>query len=56
VLQVTDATLWNACDNWYTGSTVPGKPQVFMPYVDWVGFIAICKDVVRDNYKGFTLN
>lgn len=56
VLQVADATLWNACDNWYTGSNVPGKPRVFMPYVDWVGYVEICKDVVRDNYKGFTLS
>jgi len=56
VQKAADATLWNACDNWYVGANVPGKPRVFMPYVDWVGYVAICKDVVTNSYKGFSLN
>ena len=40
VQTAANATLWNACDNWYLGANVPGKPRVFMPYVDWVGYVA----------------
>jgi cyclohexanone monooxygenase len=55
VQTAANATLWNACDNWYQGANIPGKPRVFMPYVDWVGYVAICKDVVKNSYKGFAL-
>lgn len=51
----TNATLGNACDNWYQGSNVPGKPRVFMPYVDWVGYVAKCREVVNNAYEGFSL-
>ncbi len=58
LIQVRDAadqTLWNACDNWYQGSNIPGKPRVFMPYVDWPGYLAKCEEVVENGYEGFAL-
>ena len=55
VQTAANATLWNACDNWYLGANVPGKPRVFMPYVDWVGYVAKCNEVVKNSYEGFAL-
>ncbi|MBI3245337.1 MAG: NAD(P)/FAD-dependent oxidoreductase [Deltaproteobacteria bacterium] len=55
VQTAANATLWNACDNWYQGANVPGKPRVFMPYVDWVGYVAKCNEVVANAYEGFSL-
>ncbi len=55
VQNAANATLWNACDNWYVGANVPGKPRVFMPYVDWVGYVAKCEEVVKNAYEGFAL-
>jgi cyclohexanone monooxygenase len=55
VQTAADATLWPSCDNWYLGANVPGKPRVFMPYVDWVGYVAKCNEVVKNSYEGFSL-
>jgi cation diffusion facilitator CzcD-associated flavoprotein CzcO len=55
VQTAANATLWTACDNWYLGANVPGKPRVFMPYVDWVGYVAKCEEVVNNAYEGFSL-
>ena len=55
VQTAANATLWTACDNWYLGANVPGKPRVFMPYVDWVGYVAKCNEVVKNSYEGFAL-
>ena len=55
VQTAAEGTLWPACDNWYLGANVPGKPRVFMPYVDWVGYVAKCEDVVAKGYEGFSL-
>jgi len=55
VQTAANATLWNACDNWYQGANIPGKPRVFMPYVDWVGYVAKCNEVVKNSYEGFAL-
>jgi cyclohexanone monooxygenase len=55
VQTAANATLWTACDNWYLGANVPGKPRVFMPYVDWVGYVAKCEEVVSNAYEGFSL-
>ena len=56
VQELANQTLWNACDNWYQGANIPGKPRVFMPYVDWVDYVAQCEQVVQDSYRGFTLS
>ena len=49
-------TLFTACDNWYQGTNIPGKPRGFVPYVDWPGYVEICEAMVEDAYSGFTFN
>ena len=48
-------TLLPQTDSWYMGANVPGKPRVFMPYVDWVGYVKKCEEVVKNEYEGFSL-
>ena len=55
VTQLAGTTLWTACDNWYQGANIPGKPRVFMPYVDWPGYVDKCKEIVKNSYEGFAL-
>ena len=55
VRMLAERTLWGACDNWYVGANVPGKPRVFAIYVDWVSYREACEDVVADNYRGFAI-
>ena len=59
--QVNEAaakTLYHhARTSWYTGSNVPGKPQVFMIYTGGLDrFRQICDEVAADDYRGFTLS
>jgi cyclohexanone monooxygenase len=50
-------TLYPGVASWYMGANVPGKPQVFMPFVGGVGvYRGLCDDVTRDNYRGFTFS
>lgn len=57
VNDVADATLYPLADTWYTGSNVPGKPRVFMPYVGgYHTYKAICEEVAKDNYRGFMVS
>ena len=56
VQSLADRTLWGACDNWYVGANVPGKPRVFPIYVDWVSYMAKCEEVVANDYEGFALS
>ena len=56
IQELANQTLWNACDNWYQGANIPGKPRVFMPYVDWVDYVEKCEQVVKNSYQGFTLS
>ena len=46
-------TLYGACDNWYAGANVPGKPRVFMLYVDWPSYMRKCEAVAAADYAGF---
>ena len=49
-------TLFTKGNSWYLGANVPGKPRVFMPFVD--GFCVyeqICNDIAADGYTGFHL-
>lgn len=56
VQALADRTLWGACDNWYVGANVPGKPRVFPLYVDWVSYMQKCEEVVANGYEGFSLS
>ncbi len=56
VNEVADGTLYPLADSWYSGSNIPGKPRVFMPYVGGIAaYSAICRDVVASGYRGFAL-
>ena len=49
-------TLYPHANSWYLGANVPGKPRVFMPYVDGFSiYEAACKEIAADGYRGFHL-
>ena len=37
VNEVAHTTLYPQANSWYMGANVPGKPQIFMPYIGGVG-------------------
>ena len=50
---VADATLYTEAASWYMGSNIPGKAQVFMPYVGGVKrYRAYCDEVINDGWRG----
>ncbi len=53
VNEVADMTLYRGCNSWYLGANVPGKPQVFMPYIGVPAYLAKCNEVVANGYEGF---
>src|SRR5215469_8679324 len=56
VNEVAYTTLYPQADSWYMGANIPGKPQVFMPYIGGVGaYREICDDIAADGYRGFAL-
>lgn len=55
VQEAAQRTLWSACDNWYYGANIPGKPRVFMPYVDWPTYLKKVEAVIENDYAGFEL-
>ena len=56
VNDLADATLYPQASSWYLGANIPGKPRVFMPYVNGCGnYRSECEAVVRDGYRGFAL-
>ena len=56
VNDVADATLFNACNSWYRGANVPGKPRMFMPYIGVPPYAQKCDAVVAADYEGFVLS
>lgn len=55
--EFADLTLMPSANSWYMGANVPGKPQVFLPYIGGVDRYRIaCDEVVARNYLGFALN
>jgi cyclohexanone monooxygenase len=56
VNEVAAFTLMNKAASWYRGANIPGKPQVFMPYVGGVGaYRDKCDAVAAASYEGFVL-
>ena len=51
---VADRTLYPACNSWYLGANVPGKPRVFMPLIGFPGYVEKCNEVIATDYSGFT--
>ena len=56
VNEVARTTLYPQANSWYMGANIPGKPQIFMPYIGGVGvYRQICNDVAAKGYEGFTM-
>jgi cyclohexanone monooxygenase len=56
VNEVAHATLYPQANSWYMGANIPGKPQIFMPYIGGVGvYRQICNNVAAKGYKGFVM-
>ena len=56
VNEVAHATLYPQANSWYMGANIPGKPQIFMPYIGGVNiYRQICNDVVAKGYEGFVM-
>ena len=52
-----EATLYPRAASYYMGAEIPGKPQVFMPYVGGVrAYRRILEKVVADDYAGFAFS
>ena len=50
-------TLYPLANSWYMGVNIPGKPQVFMPYIGGVGaYRDTCDEIAAEGYRGFTLS
>jgi cyclohexanone monooxygenase len=49
-------SLYSQANSWYVGANVPGKPRVFLPYVDGFSvYEAQCRKVAAEGFKGFHL-
>jgi len=56
VNEVAHGTLYPQANSWYMGANIPGKPQIFMPYIGGVNvYRQICNDVVARGYEGFAM-
>jgi cyclohexanone monooxygenase len=56
VNEVAYGTLYPQANSWYMGANIPGKPQIFMPYIGGVGvYRQICNDVAAKGYEGFAM-
>ena len=56
VNEVAHTTLFPQANSWYMGANIPGKPQIFMPYIGGVAlYRQICNDVAAKGYKGFVV-
>src|SRR4051812_46058256 len=56
VNDVATGTLYPQANSWYMGANIPGKPQIFMPYIGGVGpYRQICNDVAAKGYEGFVM-
>ncbi|MEA2862827.1 MAG: hypothetical protein QOC84_783 [Bradyrhizobium sp.] len=57
VNEVAHTTLYPQANSWYMGANIPGKPQIFMPYIGGVGaYRQICNDVATKGYEGFAMS
>ena len=54
---VADATLFPACNSWYVGANVAGKPRRVMPYTGgFPDYVEKCEAVAARGYEGFSLS
>ena len=54
--ELAEETLYPLANSWYMGANVPGKPQVFLPYIGGCGlYRERCDEVAANDYEGFKL-
>ena len=53
VNEIASETIFPSCNSWYLGANVPGKPRVFMPFLGFADYAAICDQVSASGYEGF---
>jgi cation diffusion facilitator CzcD-associated flavoprotein CzcO len=52
--EVAYATLFPKSATWYMGANIPGKPQVFLPYLGGLeAYRQKCEEVAANGYEGF---
>jgi cation diffusion facilitator CzcD-associated flavoprotein CzcO len=52
--EVAHTTLFPESATWYMGANIPGKPQVFLPYLGGLGpYRQKCDEVAANGYEGF---
>jgi cyclohexanone monooxygenase len=52
--EVAYATLLPQSATWYMGANIPGKPQVFLPYLGGLGpYRQKCDEIAANDYEGF---
>jgi len=57
VAAVAGQTLFSRTKSWFSGANIPGKPEVFLPYVGGFDTYArICAEVADEGYSGFLLS
>jgi cyclohexanone monooxygenase len=57
VNEVAHGTLYPQANSWYMGANIPGKPQIFMPYIGGVpAYRQICNEVAAKGYEGFVMS
>jgi len=55
VRELGEKTLYPKTASWYMGANIPGKPRVFLPYVDsQYTYTQICDRIAGNGYEGFT--
>ncbi|MEM7291777.1 MAG: NAD(P)/FAD-dependent oxidoreductase [Pseudomonadota bacterium] len=52
---IASASVYKSCNSWYLGSNIPGKPRVFTSYLGWPQYDTELKEIVEDDYRGFTI-
>jgi len=56
VNEMASYTVFPKAASWYMGANIPGKPQIFMPYVGGcVEYEKKCNEVAEKGYSGFVL-
>ncbi|MGQ4809571.1 Phenylacetone monooxygenase [Candidatus Entotheonellaceae bacterium PAL068K] len=58
VNEIVNRTLMTSANSWYMSANIPGKPRVFLPYLDPEGvggYRKRCDETAANGYEGFTL-
>ena len=54
VNEVAQISLRSTCSSWYVGANIPGRPQVFMPYIGgFPVYVNRCNEVITNGFEGF---